>query len=199
MQLGDWIGREPVAFHRRHTIAPRRTWNDRPVRHIAFRPLRHDDLPTVVEWMGDPAVAEWWNQPADLDSVTDKYGRRIDGADATQMFVVEVDGEPAGMLQCYRHRDHPVHDELVGVPDAVGIDYLLGAAHRGRRLGAHVVRSFADLAFDRHPSTRACVATPAQANVASWRTLERAGFLRRGHCQPPDEPVAFVYVLERTP
>lgn len=43
-----------------------------------------------------------------------------------------------------------------------------------------------------------CVATPAQSNTASWRALEAAGFTRRSDCQPPDEPLGFIYALERT-
>lgn len=163
---------------------------------VTFRRLRTDDLPTLVEWFADPVVERWWNQPADLDSVTAKYAPRIAGTgDPTEMWVAEVDGEPAGLLQCYRHGDHAEHDVAVGISRAVGIDYLLGPAHRGRGLAGSILAAFADLALRRFPDCTVCVATPARANQASWRALERAGFARSHECQTPDEPPGYAYVL----
>src|SRR5690606_9629397 len=98
---------------------------------IAFRPLEADDFPMLVEWFAEPSIARWWNEPADLSSVESKYGPRVEGREPTSMWIVEIEGRPGGLLQCYRHVDHPEHDACVGVPDAVGIDYLIGNAHRG--------------------------------------------------------------------
>jgi RimJ/RimL family protein N-acetyltransferase/catechol 2,3-dioxygenase-like lactoylglutathione lyase family enzyme len=167
-----------------------------PVADIAFRPLTVDDFGLLVDWFAEPAVAHWWDQPAEIESVTAKYLTRIDGtSDATLMWVAEVDGEPAGLLQSYRHDDYAEHDIAVGVPNAVGIDYLLGARHRGRGLGGRILREFARWALAQHPGTEVCVATPAIGNTASCAALERAGFTRSHECQPPDEPPAAVYVF----
>jgi RimJ/RimL family protein N-acetyltransferase len=167
-----------------------------PVVDVAFRPLTVDDLGLLVKWFAEPAVARWWNQPAELGSVTAKYLPRIEGTgDATSMWIAEVDGEPAGLLQSYRHDDHSDHDAAVGVPNAVGIDYLLGNGHRGRGLGGRILREFASWALEQHPGTTVCVATPAIDNAASCAALERAGFTRSHDCQPPDEPPAAVYVF----
>lgn len=165
---------------------------------ISFRSLQEDDLPTLVEWFDEPAIASWWNQPAELASVQAKYLPRIEGREATSMWIVEIDNEAAGLFQCYLHVDYSEQDACVAIPDAVGIDYLIGGAHRGRGHGSAALRAFAAFALDRHSDAAVCVATPAQSNTASWRALERAGFARRGACQPPDEPVAFIYALERT-
>jgi RimJ/RimL family protein N-acetyltransferase/catechol 2,3-dioxygenase-like lactoylglutathione lyase family enzyme len=169
-----------------------------PVADISFRPLRVIDFDMLVEWFADPVVARWWNQPAELDSVSAKYLPRIDGTgDPTSMWIAEVDGEPAGLLQHYRHTDYSAHDAAVGVPNAVGIDYLLGARHRGRGLGGPILRAFARLALEQQPDAAVCVATPAIDNAASCAVLERAGFVRSHECQPPDEPPAAVYVIDR--
>lgn len=169
-----------------------------PVIEVSFRPLAVDDLDRLVEWFADPVVARWWNQPADLDSVTAKYRPRIDGTgDPTLMWIAEIDGEPAGLMQSYRDLDYPATDAAVGVADAVGIDYLLGARHRGRCLGGRVLREFAVFALAQHPDTAVCVAAPALDNVASCAALERAGFERSHECQPSDEPPAAVYLLRR--
>ena len=167
-----------------------------PSIRIAFRPLAVDDLELLVEWFADPAVARWWNQPAELDSVTAKYLPRIDGSgDETEMWIGQIDGASAALLQSYAHSDHSAHDVAVGVADAVGIDYLIGASHRGRGLGGRLLRAFAEFALTRHPEALVCVATPALDNAASRRALERAGFVRIHECQPPDEPPAAVYAL----
>ena len=163
---------------------------------VTFRRLRTEDLVTLVEWFADPVVERWWHQPADLESVTAKYAARIAGTgDPTEMWIAEIDGEPTGLLQCYRDTDYPDHDAAVGIDHAVGIDYLLGPTHRGRGLAGPILSEFAELALRRFPECTVCVATPARANRASWRALEHAGFVRSHECQSPDEPPGYAYVF----
>jgi aminoglycoside 6'-N-acetyltransferase len=165
--------------------------------HVEFRPLDRSDFPTVAAWFEQPHIERWWHASSDLADIEGKYGPRVDGNDSTSMWIIEVDGSSAGLAQHYRHEDHPDHDEAVGIENAVGIDYLLAEEFAGRGLGPLVLAAFARFALDRTPSADCCVATPAQANRPSWAALERAGFQRRGPCQPPDEPIAWVYVLDR--
>ena len=164
---------------------------------IRFRALAESDLPTLVAWFADPEIARWWNQPADIESIRAKYLPRIEQREPTQMWIAEIDGADSGLLQSYLHVDYPEHDESVGLADAVGIDYLIASQHRGRGRGRRVLSAFASWALSLHPDASCCVATPAQANEASWRALEHAGFSRVGECQPPDEPIAYVYVRKR--
>jgi aminoglycoside 6'-N-acetyltransferase len=165
---------------------------------VEFRPLQRSDFPTVAVWFEQPHIARWWNDSSDLDDIEAKYGPRVDGNDLTSMWIVEIDGEPAGLAQHYHHEDYPDHNEAVGVENAVGIDYLLAEDFAGRGLGPLMLAAFARLALDRTPSADHCVAAPAQANRPSWTALERAGFQRLGPCQPPDEPIAWMYVLDRS-
>jgi len=169
-----------------------------PALNLSFRPLTVDDLQLLVEWFADPVVARWWDQSAELESVTAKYLPRIDGTgDATLMWIAEIDAEPAGLFQSYRHVDHGAHDGTVDLTDSLGIDYLLGGPHRGRGLGGRILRDFAAFAFAQHPDATVCVAVPALDNLASCAALERAGFERSHEFQPPDEPLAVVSVLPR--
>jgi RimJ/RimL family protein N-acetyltransferase len=169
-----------------------------PVVAISFRPLRTTDFDLLVDWFADPVVARWWNQPPELDSVAAKYLPRIDDTgDPTSMWIAEVDGDAAGMLQSYLHAEYSAHDVAVGVPNAVGIDYLLGGRHRGRGFGGRILRAFARHALTQHPDADVCVATPAIDNIASCAALEQAGFTHSHDCQPPDEPPAAVYVFPR--
>lgn len=164
---------------------------------IRFRPLAESDLPTLVEWFAEPEIARWWNQPAESDSVRAKYLPRIEQREPTQMWIAEIDDEAGGLLQSYLHVDYNEHDECVGIAEAVGIDYLIAGLHRNRGRGRLVLHAFADWTLAHYPDASNCVATPAQANEASWRALEHAGFSRVGECQPPDEPLAYVYVRGR--
>jgi aminoglycoside 6'-N-acetyltransferase len=164
---------------------------------IRFRALAESDLPTLVEWFAEPAIARWWNQPDEIDSVRAKYLPRIEQSEPTQMWIAEIDDEGAGLLQSYLHVDYNEHDRCVGIAGAVGIDYLIAGSHRGRGFGRLVLRAFADWTLARYPDASCCVATPAQANEASWRALEHAGFSRIDECQPPDEPVTYIYVRRR--
>ena len=164
---------------------------------IRFRPLAESDLPTLVEWFAEPEIARWWNQPAEIDSVRAKYLPRIEQREPTQMWIAEIDDQDGGLLQSYGHVDYAEHDKCVGISEAVGIDYLIAGSHRGQGRGRLVLRAFADWTLAHYPNASCCVATPAQANEASWRALEHAGFSRVGECQPPDEPVAYVYVRGR--
>lgn len=165
---------------------------------VAFRRLTADDLPQLCTWFAEPAVARWWNMPATLDAVTEKYAPRIAGIEPTRMWIVEVDGVRAGLLQSYWHRDYPAHDASLGIADAVGIDYLIGGSHRGRGFASRVLGDFVAFVLLEYPEASVVVATPAQANAASWRALERAGFVRVGTCQPPGEPPAFAYASRRS-
>jgi aminoglycoside 6'-N-acetyltransferase len=168
------------------------------VHEATFRPLLRSDFPSLQRWFAQAHVAQWWNADPAIVAIEAKYGPRIDGEDhATIMWVVEIGGAPCGLLQHYRHADHPDHDAAVGVADAVGIDFLLSEEVSGQGVGPNVLSAFADFVLEATPDTSCCVATPAQANRRSWRALEKAGFTRSGTCQPPDEPPAFTYVRTR--
>ena len=53
---------------------------------------------------------------------------------------MRVAGQPAGMVQCYRHTDRPGWQQAVGIPSAAGIDYLIGEdGQRGRGIGSAAI------------------------------------------------------------
>ncbi len=151
----------------------------------------------LVMWFSEPEVARWWHPPTDIEEVRSKYLPRIDGLDATTMWIVEIETQPAGLLQTYRHADYPTHDQAVGIENAAGIDYLLAGSHRGRGYGGPVLQKFAVFVLDHYRDLVCCVATPAQTNTPSLRALERAGFSRVHDCQPPGEPRAYAYAYPR--
>jgi aminoglycoside 6'-N-acetyltransferase len=179
--------------------------SSRPSPDIAFRPLAPADLPMLAGWLGAEHVTRWWCEPSDLASVEAKYHPRVVGADDTaEEFVIELDGRPIGLIQRYRHADSPDWDAAVGIPDAAGIDYLIGVPDLvGRGVGAAAIRAFVPTVLAAYPDIEVVVAVPQQANVASWRALEKAGFtrVRSGDIEsddPSDAGPSHVYARRRT-
>jgi aminoglycoside 6'-N-acetyltransferase len=169
--------------------------------------MQRDDLPLLARWLQQPHVSEWWrDEPRGLPGVEAKYGPCIGGPDPTELFVVEADGRAVGMAQCYRIADEPewarVFDGIVEVSDASGIDYLIGDPDAtGRGVGTATIAAMVALVFGR-PLAACIVVTVQQANVASWRALERAGFRRvwAGELDSPDPSDAgdeYVYVIDK--
>jgi aminoglycoside 6'-N-acetyltransferase len=170
--------------------------------------MRRPDLPLLLHWFGQPHVSEWWrDQPQDLPAVEAEYGACIDSEDPTELFVIEAAGRPIGMIQRYLFADEPawvrVFDGIADVSDAAGIDYLIGEPDAvGHGLGTAAITAFVAMVFEWRP-VPSIVVTVQQANPASWRVLEKAGFIRlwAGELDSPDpsdDGPEYVYLLERT-
>lgn len=152
--------------------------------HITFRPLVDSDLPLMHRWLNDPAVVEWWKgEDVSWPAVVRDYG--TGHGEPVEHWIALLDGQPLGWLQCYRAADY-VEEETyywrkhLALDTTAGIDYLVGEARqRGRGVGSAMIRAFVrDVVFARHPDWTHAAAGPFQANVASWKALEKAGFTR---------------------
>jgi hypothetical protein len=104
-------------------VAPEQPrWPDAPG-PVTTRPLTRDDLPLLHRWLHTPHVREWWRaDPTTPTDIARKYEPRIDGVVPTRMFIIELRGEAVGLIQCYRHADHPDWDRAVDINAAAGID-----------------------------------------------------------------------------
>src|SRR5262245_3711648 len=169
------------------------------MRSIAFRPLERTDLPLVSRWLAEPHVVDWWGEEPEIEAVEAKYSPRIAGTVPIEVFIAMVEGRDAGLIQRYRLADFPEWDELIDVPAAAAIDYLIGEPDlTGKGLGSAMIRAFVPLIFERYPDVRTGVAAPQQDNVASWRAAEKAGFtLAWSGMLEDDEGPAHVYVFPR--
>lgn len=152
-------------------------------------------------------MARWWREPSDPPSVEVRYGPCLDGRDATELFVVEVDGEPVGFIQRYQSDDEPEWRrtlESAGLRSrAIGIDYLIGSPGRtGSGLGPAMIAAFARKCWSRYPSVPIVAVTVQQENRPSWRALEKAGFRRAWSGRldsedPSDDGPSYLYLLDR--
>ena len=165
--------------------------------------MEREDFWKLSRWLAAPHVARWWVSPADPAYVEEHYGPSVDGTDPTEHFVIEAGGRAIGLIQRYLLEDYPEWAATLGLADAAGIDYLIGEAeYVGRGIGALAIREFTAMAFARYPEASAVVAAPQQANVGSWKALERAGFERTWAGQlesddPGDAGPAYVYCARR--
>jgi RimJ/RimL family protein N-acetyltransferase len=157
---------------------------------VTFVPLSRRDLPLVLRWLRAPHVRAWWrgDEPTPED-VEREYGPGIDATVPVRPYTIRLDGVPVGVIQCYRHADHPDWEHAVGVADAAGIDYFIGDAERcGQGLGSRVIAAFAAVVLDLYPEVAGVVAVPEADNRASRRALEKAGFALVGERDIAAEP-----------
>ena len=114
-----------------------------------FRPLKRLDFALLSSWLGAPHVFQRWQENPDPAAVEAKYGPCVEGTEPTEVFVVDFDGEPVGMIQRYRIADYPEWVASLaptGAPaDAAGIDYLIGDPDRiGQGIGSAMISAFVD-------------------------------------------------------
>lgn len=162
----------------------------------------------LSRWLAEPHVAEWWRDPSDLASVRAAYLPCIEGTDPAELFVIEVAGKAAGLIERYLVADDPAWDHAIQATGAVtgcaaGIDYLIGdPAMTGHGYGTAAISRFTPMTFRRYPGAAAMVAAVQQANTASWHALERCGFGRwwAGQLEsgdPSDAGPAYLYGRRR--
>lgn len=148
-------------------------------RRVALRAMVRGDLPDVLRWRQAEHVRRWWqeSEPPSEESVQAHYGPRIDGVVPTRMWVVEVNGRSAGLVQDYLLAD-----------GSVGVDYLVGEPHLvGQGVATTMLWAWLPGARRRYRDATTCFAAPDHRNQASLRVLEKLGF---EHGTWYDEPQA---------
>ncbi len=149
---------------------------------FAFRPLMRSDFGELARWLAQPYVARWWNHQFTPEAIETDLGDAIDGVEAGENFIAELDSEPIGLIQFSRFVDYPEYPEemaeLYGVGDGcASIDYLIGQSDLvGRGLGARMIAEFVGFVWTHDPTTTHLVVPVNSTNEASWRALKRAGF-----------------------
>ena len=162
----------------------------------------------LAGWLEEPRVKRWWNHENADEALERDFGRSLDGDDETEVFVVEVAGTPIGLIQRYRIDSEPEYLEALRsvctVPAAApSIDYLIGdPTARGRGVGSAMISAFVADSWAAMPGSNEVLVPVAAGNAASWRALERAGFVRiaTGPLTPDnpiDPPDHHVYLLRR--
>ena len=142
---------------------------------VTVRPVASEDRDRLREILAEPSVARWWG-PADVDQATDEL------YDATfqTTFVIEVDGDVIGSIQCAEEED-PVYRHA-------GIDLFVETAHQGQGFGPDAIRTIARFLFEVRGHHRLTI-DPAASNERAIRAYGRVGF----------RPVGIMRAYERGP
>ncbi len=168
---------------------------------IDFVRLTRDDFPLLARWLEQPHVRQWWlDESSDLGHLEEKYGPRIDGRSACEVFVVHLDAKPVGFIQWCPMEDYAEwYGQLAEAKDAVGIDYLIGEPELvGHGIGTRVIGEFVRRVWERFPAAVGVVADPQPTNIASCRALEKNGFRSVFEGRLANDPVdSRVYRLDR--
>lgn len=157
---------------------------------FVFEPLLPAHFPLLHKWIQEPHVWQWWGEGKSwtFDEVEAKYGSytscyKIEGgiAKAIHPFVVILQRQPIGFIQCYDAFDFPregfkvqeVWDREDG--SLAALDFYIGeVGFLGRGLGREIVQAF----LKAHVFTRydACMVDPEKNNKIAIKTYLKAEF-----------------------
>ena len=142
---------------------------------ITFRPLLEKDYTLFASWLAQEHVAQWWHEPATIEFIEKEYGP---SDPKTDVYVVEGDGKPMGIIQSYWTQDYPEHFEKVQLKASVGVDLFIGEPDLiGKGYGTQLLANFVDsIIKQKYPAADCVVADPEVTNLASVRAFEKAGF-----------------------
>lgn len=154
---------------------------------FTFKPLTHEDLPMLVEWLHRPHVRRWWLEPSTLAELEQDY--LLDAASATRTYIALRDDRPIGFIQSY---------VVMGSgggwwknetdPGVRGIDqFLANADDLGQRIGRGMIAAFVDRLFD-DPQVTIVQTDPSPDNERAIRCYRAAGFSAIGVVDTPDGP-----------
>jgi aminoglycoside 6'-N-acetyltransferase len=146
---------------------------------IGFLPVTAEHYGLLDGWLRAPHMRAWWGDPdEELGFVRDM----VEGRDTTLPYLIALDGEPVGYIQCWfigHHqnetwiRDHPWLAELPA--ETVGVDLSIGAPELlSRGIGSAALRAF--VARLRAEGRETIIIDPDPANLRAVRAYEKAGF-----------------------
>jgi aminoglycoside 6'-N-acetyltransferase len=128
---------------------------------VTLRPATQGDAPLILDVVRAPEVARWWG-----DSELGEIEKEIVNDDVC-VYVIEVGGEPAGMIQ-YREETDPMYR-------SAGMDIVLAPEFHDRGLGTDALRTMARHLFEDRGHHRLTI-DPAAGNARAIATYAKVGF-----------------------
>jgi RimJ/RimL family protein N-acetyltransferase len=136
---------------------------------VSLRALSGGDLDMLIGWLSAPRITQWWH-PQPEAVLRQKYEARLRPITPVDVFIIEAQGGPIGMLQA-------AYGVKAGSETDCGLDILIGddAALRQGFASAAIAYFVEHTELHRRLIGR-FIADPDVQNIASTRTFERAGF-----------------------
>jgi [ribosomal protein S5]-alanine N-acetyltransferase len=139
---------------------------------IRLRPVVADDLAMFRRFLTEPElIGPDWNGFRDPAAVDRRFAEDGYLGDESGRFVVDVDGERAGLVSYLAHTYTNVRCWNIGI--------ALLPEFRGRGIGWRAQSMLTDYLFTHTPAVRVEAGTQA-GNIAEQKSLEKAGFRREG-------------------
>lgn len=147
---------------------------------IFFEPLKLQHLPLIHRWFNTPHVQQFYSLRSwTEEEVYTKLLPLIEHQVSLKGYIIRKDTRPLGYIQCYPVKDYPwdglcIPEDILA--NAAGLDLFIGEEeYLGKKLGTAILSRF----IQEHiwNSYTFCFADPNQANAASVRLFENAGFL----------------------
>lgn len=149
---------------------------------IVFRLLQKKDLTQMHRWLNTQHVSQWWsldgNHHPSIEEVVRHYTPRINGEDPVDVFIVEYNGQPIGMIQSYQLDSYPEEKANFGIDRCcAGLDIFIGEedyVHCG--LGSIIIKEFLEKVIFKKCDVDYCIIDPQVENKTAIRAYEKAGF-----------------------
>ncbi|MFF5392290.1 GNAT family N-acetyltransferase [Streptomyces sp. NPDC013012] len=165
-----------------------------PVGSFRLVPVRLErDLPLLVRWMNDPAVAAFW-ELAGPETVTAEHLRaQLEGDGRSVPCLGLLDGTPMSYFEIYRADLDPLARHYPARPHDTGVHLLIGGTtDRGRGVGTTLLRAVADLVLDHRPRCARVLAEPDLRNTPSVSAFLGGGFRYAAEVDLPDKRAALM-------
>lgn len=137
---------------------------------FTLRPFRASDLPALVKHANDPTIAAYLSD-AFPHPYTEEHGRAFI-AECMQRLpfrrAIEIDGEAGGAIGLHPRQDLWRRNMEVG--------FWLGRPFRGQGIMAEAIEQMVALGFAEFPEVTRIFGTTFGTNLASQRTMLKAGF-----------------------
>ena len=133
---------------------------------VVLRGPTADDRDALEELFRDPPVATVWAiTPQEIDE------KLAGGADGVDVYLIDVDGEVAGLIQCHEETDPEYRH--------AGMDIVVLQRFHGTGAAVDALRTLARHLFDDRGHHR-LVIDPAAHNARAIACYEKVGFKRVG-------------------
>ncbi len=145
---------------------------------ISVRPLRDQDAGSLLKWMTDPAVLEWY-EGRDAGFTPERVRRDFyEEEPGCRRCIIEYEELPIGYLQIYRLSPELCEEYQYPHPElfAFGIDQFIGEpAYWDKKIGRRFLKLVLDYLTGRE-GARAVVLDPHADNFRALRCYEACGF-----------------------
>jgi aminoglycoside 6'-N-acetyltransferase len=128
---------------------------------VGLRRAGDTDAPALLAVLADPEVARWWGDFGDKELRRDIRRRN------PATFVIEVEGQVAGLLQYYEELDPEYRH--------AGLDIALATPWQDKGLGTDALRTMARYLFEKRGHHRLTI-DPAVANQRAIAAYRKVGF-----------------------